>query len=221
MVYFYLVRPWRPREGSWGQDSSLMERTEVCGAETCSDGLDNDADGLVDCDDLTDCFSTVDCPTATFQFVDTAADNVAPQALEEFFAALRLTASHWIHFSLGSSNPVSFEWCAQQANFYRDSYRSLAAGGGNAASGGWSVWHRTDSGAWIGPLVDNNVNYYGSQCFGAYSWCSETGLAGRGPTVDPNHVVLCEARDAFYGCGDGTWTLSISVGVDRLAACGF
>ena len=73
----------------------------------------------------------------------------------------------------------------------------------------------------MGPVADSYINYYGSQCFGPSSWCSETGLGGRVPAVDPDDELTCEARDAYYGCGSGDSLLTITIGGNRLAACGY
>ena len=49
-----------PNVGIWGFDWMNVERFPICGTELlCSDGLDDDLDGLIDCDDP-DCASG--CP---------------------------------------------------------------------------------------------------------------------------------------------------------------
>ena len=219
-AFHYLVRSSLPLGGSWGQGPA-GDRGALCGSEECTDGIDNDGDGWTDCQDLADCFRRPPCQSATFSFQDLNGDDLSPTALHDFFTALSLLPGDYVHFRIDRTFPPVFEWCAERADAYRDAYLFNAASGGTMTSAGWAIWHRTADDSWIGPEVAGLINYYGSQCFGAYSWCSEVGLSGHAPTVDPGDAALCEARDAFSGCGDPTWTLSISVGTSRWEACGF
>ena len=220
-AFFYLVRASRPYAGSWGWDSSGAERLGLCGTEVCDDGLDNDADGLLDCADLDDCFRSAACPSVSFEFLDTPPDDVASDALASFFGPLNLLPGDFIDFRLQGGYASDFEWCAERADFFRSAYLSLSPTGGAAPSQGWQVWYRSGGGGWVGPVADSYINYYGSQCFGPSSWCSETGLGGRVPAVDPDDELTCEARDAYYGCGSGDSLLTITIGGNRLAACGY
>ena len=77
------------------------------------------------------------------------------------------------------------------------------------------------AGAWAGPFPDARLNFYGSSCVGPYSWCSQVTLAGRAPTLDPASTGICEAFDFQFGCAAGDHTVTITIGMDRLAACGF
>jgi N-acetylneuraminic acid mutarotase len=220
-VFFYLVRARNPYTGSWGQNSALVERGEMCGPEVCGDGLDNDADGFVDCEDVASCFRTAACPTATLQFLDGPTDDLAPAALASFLGGVDLLPTDFIALRLEGGYSSDFEWCAERADFFRNTYLALSPTGGSAPSQGWQVWSRTGGGSWTGPVADTYVNYYGAQCFGPYSWCSEVGLGGRAPTIDPDDELACEARDPWYGCGAGDVRLTIVVGAGRLAVCGF
>jgi len=219
-VYYLLVRAVAPSTGSWGAASSRDERVGLCGAEACSDGQDNDGDGAVDCADE-DCLADPACDVEVFTLVDTPGDSVATDAVAAFFRASSAVPSSYIHVSITDSVPSMFEWCAQRADAYKEQYLALAPTGGQVASGGWPIWYRSGAGEWTGPLADNYVNYYGSSCFGMNSWCSEVGLGGRAPTVNPADELTCEARDAFFGCGLGQWVLTIQIGPDRMSTCGF
>jgi N-acetylneuraminic acid mutarotase len=219
-VLHYLVRATAPGVGSWGQSSSGVERLALCGGEVCDDGIDNDGDGAVDCLDP-DCSLVAVCDVHAISFDDLPANDVPPGVLQTFFASLEVAPTAFIRFSLVSGSPPEFEWCASRADFYRGAYLTYASTNGTASSGSGSVWYRTGGGPWNGPFADSYVNYYGSFCFGPYSWCSEVGLGGRAPVSDPDDELTCEARDAYYGCGDGTWSLTLTVGGSRAAACGF
>ena len=74
---------------------------------------------------------------------------------------------------------------------------------------------------WSGPLNDPLDNHFGAACNGAYSWCSEDGLAGLALGIAPGDAGICEAFDGV-DCGFGLpWHFAITVGTDRLSACGF
>ena len=113
-----------------------------------------------------------------------------------------------------------FEICTERADFYRDNYLALAAGGGSAMSGSWNKWYRSAGGAWMGPDTASYDNWFGLVCAVEYSWCAEVNLAGHVPGVDPAGAPSCEVFDGF-SCSDGTWELTLRIGVDRLSACGF
>jgi N-acetylneuraminic acid mutarotase len=219
-IYYLLVRAAAPRIGSWGAAAAGAERVGLCGTEACSDGQDNDGDGLVDCADE-DCIADPICQVSQFTFVDTPGDSVASDSVRTFFLASEATSASYIHFSISDAASSTFEWCAQRADAFRDQYLALASTGGQAASGAWSIWYRAGGGEWVGPVADTFVNYYGTSCFGPNSWCSEVGLGGHAPTVNPADELTCEARDAFTGCGWGQWGLTIRIGHDRESACGF
>jgi len=218
-IHYYLLRPSRLRLGSWGLATS-GERVGLCGGEICNDDVDNDGDASADCADQ-DCAFSAPCRVEGLATVDHLYDDLAPNALDEIFTAHSALASDYIHFRLTSNSPAPFEWCAERADIYREAYIGLASSGGTMTGEGWSVWYRIANGEWIGPSPDYSVNYYGSRCFGVGSWCSEVGVGGRAPSVDPGNENACEARDAYYGCGDGSWTLELSYGPDRVAVCGF
>jgi len=65
-TYYILVH-------GFGTATGIFEMAVSCltpGAEDCTDGLDNDLDGLVDCDD------TVDCPTGVAPCIEDCADGI-------------------------------------------------------------------------------------------------------------------------------------------------
>lgn len=125
----------------------------------------------------------------------------------------------YLHFSVGGEALPTFEWCSERADFYRDQYVALAPGGDSAFSGSWERWVQTDGMGGVGPLTDPHENLYGTGCELEYYWCSEVELDGRFAGVGPAETGICEAFDNT--CGDGTTSLSITVGSDRQAACGF
>jgi len=218
---YYLVRAVSPNPGSLGETSAATEREAACGVEfACGDGVDDDGDGRIDCADLADCYGVGACDSATLSFTDGAGDDIGGQSLADFFAAVPEDASDYLRFSLSGPTLTDFEWCAARADFYGSSYAALAATTGTSTSGAWEKWHRTEGGIWIGPDTSAYENLFGDDCAGAYSWCSEAGLGAHLPGIAPAEPGVCEAFDNI-DCGDGTWTLSIRVGVNRAAACGF
>jgi N-acetylneuraminic acid mutarotase len=220
-VLYYLVRAVSPNPGSLGATSAATERAAVCGTEfACGDGVDDDGDGRIDCADLSDCYGAGACDSATFSFTDGPGDDLATQALKDFFAAVPEDASDYLQFSLAGPTLTDFEWCTARADFYGSSYLALAPTSGTVTSGAWDKWHRTQGGSWIGPDSAGYDNLFGDDCAGTYSWCSEAGLGGHIPGIAPAEPAVCEAFDDI-DCSDGTWTLSIKVGVNRVAACGF
>jgi len=218
-VFYYLVRAVAPHPGSLGRRSSGVERTGVCGVEqVCSDGYDDDGDGAVDCSDPADCYATSACPSTQLSFVDTPADDVAANALQLLLAAVPATGSDFVHVSLSGPSLADFEWCAERADFYKTSYLALAPVAGTAISGGWNKWYRSEGSGWSAPETAGHDNWFGDDCAGAFSWCAEVGLGGHIPGVAPSEVGICEAFDDIT-CG--SWTFTLRIGVDRLAACGF
>jgi subtilisin family serine protease len=220
-VSSYLVRSTGPHLGSWGRNSAGTERVALCGAEAaCDDGQDNDSDGALDCDDP-DCFADPLCAPAVFAFLDTTGDDVGSTALEDFFNTHPADAGDFLFFSLGGPGVQDFSICAERADFYRDAYLANAAGSGTATSGGWSRWYLEEGGAVVGPITDPLDNYFGTACLEEYSWCPESGLAGRQVAVLPVQTGDCESLDFSTGCGAGAWTLTIRIGPSRAATCGF
>ena len=220
-VLYYLVRAVEPNPGSLGRTSTGTERAAVCGAElACGDGVDDDGDGRIDCADLSDCYGVGACDSAALTFTDGHGDDIATQALKDFFVAVPEDASDYLHFSLAGPTLTDFEWCAPRADFYGSSYLALAPTSGTVTSGAWDKWQRTQGGSWIGPDRAGYDNLFGDDCAGAFSWCSEVGLGGHIPGFAPAESGVCEAFDDI-DCSDGTWTLSVRVGVNRTAACGF
>ena len=220
-VTFYLVRSVGPNIGSWGRSSSGVQRADLCGAESaCSDGADNDSDGLTDCADP-DCFDAAGCAAATFTFVDTAGDDVLSPALWDFLNSQTASPTDYILFSIAGGGLPDFKWCAERADFYRDTYLSLAPAGGLASSGSWNRWHLTEGGAWTGPVTEGFENRYGGDCIEPHAWCAEPGLASRDLAVLPDQTAECETLDFTYGCSDGAWVFTLKLGHSRLTACGF
>jgi len=156
-----------------------------------------------------------------FHLVDTPGDDAAAMSLHEFFATTPALPSDYLHVSLSGGGVEAYEWCAQRADFYRDGYLLFASGGGTATAEGWEIWHRLEGGDWTGPLSTFNDSYFGNQCLGAYSWCPEVLLTDRAAVVAPSEGAACEAQDLTLGCGDGTWVFTVSIGPERMTACGF
>lgn len=206
---------------SSGNNASGTQRADLCGAESnCSDGADNDSDGLTDCSDP-DCFDAVGCAAATFSFTDTGGDDVAPAALWNFLNSLATPPADSILFSIAGGGLPDFKWCAERADFYRDTYVSLGPFEGLASTGPWSRWHLTEGGSWTGPVTDGFENRYGGDCLEPYAWCAEPGLAGRDLVVLPDQATECEAADLSYGCSYGAWVFTLRLDHSRLATCGF
>jgi len=221
-VLYYLTRPLTPFPGSWGETSAAVERFPSCGGESdCADGIDNDGDALTDCEDIESCFAVEGCDTATFYFTDTAADDVGLQELGDFFSSVVLVPTDHIRFAMSGDSLTDFEWCAERADFYQDRYLALAPTGGQDYSLGWDAWFREEGGSWLGPIAAFYQNLYGDQCAGPYSWCAELALGSRGLAVNPADASVCEAMDLAVGCGDGSWAVTITVGLDRASTCGF
>jgi len=216
----YLVRAVEPHVGSWGVASSGAERIGLCGVEwNCDDGVDDDGDGKVDCADTVDCFRRAACPAAVYSFTDTAGDDAPAASLQQFLSGITVQSGEYLEVSVHGSG-IDFDLCAARADFYSDAYLSLASTSGVLSSGSWQKWHRTGAGPWVGPVLDPFENWFGDDCAGPYSWCAEVGLGGRTPAVAPSEPGVCETFDDI-DCGDGTWSFTLRIGVDRLAACGF
>jgi N-acetylneuraminic acid mutarotase len=219
-AFFYDARALQPNTGAWGIDSTGAARA-FCNLELCDDAADNDDDGRIDCEDVEDCFGSPSCPSASFAFSDTSADDVAATALQEFFSALPADPGHFIRFSMSAASGLqAFAWCAERADFFRDRYVALAATDGFVASEEWTAWHRTGTGPWVA-VTDTAFNVYGASCYGPWSWCSEYAYAGRSLLVNPADAASCEAADTLLGCVGGGAQVVITVGADRLSACGF
>jgi hypothetical protein len=221
-AFYYEARAVAPNVGAWGPDGTGSARPPICQIEVqCGDGLDNDGDGKTDCQDLDDCFGTPACPSVSFSFIDSFDDDIATTALRDAFESIPAEPSHYIHFAMDPGGVQPFEWCADRADVYRSNYLTLAPTGGEGLGGYGSLWSRTGTGSWVGPEVDAYSNYYGTYCGGAYAWCSQYGFASRAPTLDPSQTGVCEAYDLLYGCLGGDTAVTITIGVDRLSACGF
>jgi hypothetical protein len=213
----YLLQSNAPYAGSLGAGGAGQERQGLCGSENlCSDGVDNDGDGRIDCGDG-DCLRKGYCSTAIFAFTTSEADDVPATALEAFFQDLEPTPADHVSFLLLGGATGTFRLCLERADWYRDQYLVLAAGGGTAGSGSWDKWYSEGSG-WTGPDIGSYPNYFGSWCADQYAWCPEWLLAGHMPGVNPGEAGICEAFDGFT-CQAGL-TLRIDVG-DRQSACGF
>ncbi len=219
-VSYYLVRAAGPHVGSWGARSS-GERTGLCAGESlCGDAVDNDSDGRIDCEDP-DCLSQSACQAALFGFVDTLGDDVGGASLLDFFSALAPDPSSYVFYSLEGPSSGAFSGCVQRADFYRASYLAWSVTGGAAASGAWSKWYRSGSGAWVGPVTTAYDNSFGPACVEDYSWCLEYDLGGRALVLLPGRNDECEGADLAEGCSNGNWRFTLRVARSRLAACGF
>jgi len=159
------------------------------------------------------------CSTPVFSFQDTAGDDVPSQALQQFLSGITVQSGDYLELSLHGPG-IDFDLCTARADFYRASYLGLAPTSGTVSSGSWQKWSRTGGGAWVGPLLGPFENWFGDDCAGPYSWCAEVGLGGHILGVAPAEIGVCEAFDDI-DCGDGTWTFSLRIGVDRRAACEF
>jgi hypothetical protein len=159
------------------------------------------------------------CSTPAFSFQDTAADDVPSQALQQFFSGIAVQPGAYLQFSLHGPG-TDFDLCAARADFYRNAYLSFAPTDGVALSGAWEKWARIGAGPWTGPVLDPFENWFGDSCAGAWSWCPEAGLAGMYPGLAPAETNACETFENV-DCSDGSWTLTVRVGVDRVSACGF
>ena len=220
-VFHYLVRSIAPYVGSWGQDSSGVERVGLCGAESiCNDGVDNDSDGQTDCDDP-DCFQDPACAPATFTFTDTLGDDIAPEALSDFLSGLTAAPADYILFSISGPDVADFKWCAERADFYRDSYLALAMTGGTVYSGSWNHWSLLEGGSWVGPDTTGYPNSFSADCMEGHAWCAEFGLADRYGAILPEQLGECETADFSVGCGTGDWVFTLRIGARRLSTCGF
>ena len=192
-AFFYLVRAGLPHQGSWGKDSSGAERSAVCAT-----------------------------PVREFTFVDTLGDDVIDTALSEFLAASPGAPTDYFFLEVTGSG-AGRAWCSQRGDFFHDTYLALAPTAGSVMSGSWIRWTRNTSGQWSGITTTASPNFYGDDCFGPWSWCSEYGLNGLHLLVNPADTSGCEIIDesAPSYCSPGTWQLRIRIAQDRAAACGF
>ena len=219
-VFYYLVRATAPNRGSLGASSAGVERDPFCGGElVCDDGADDDADGLLDCADP-DCFAAAGCGSTSVGFTDTAGDDAAATLLNSFFGKIAALPSDYLGVFLTGGPTEVFAICAERADFYRDAYLALAPTDGTAVSGSWNKWTREGAAAWSPPVTTGQNNWFGDSCTGAWSWCPEAGLGGHTLGIAPGEPSICELFDDIE-CSDGTWGMTVRIGVDRLAACGF
>ncbi|HET6373599.1 MAG TPA: M64 family metallopeptidase, partial [Candidatus Polarisedimenticolia bacterium] len=224
-AFNYLVRATTPNLGSWGANSSGVARPVSCGTElNCTNGLDDEGDGAIDCVD-TDCQSAPSCNPAVFTFVDTNGNDLVDLALYNFFTSLTTSPADFIMFEVAGAGSADGAWCAERADAYVGAYLdSVNPGTEFFESGAWNKWHRAQGGAWVGAGTTSFSNAYGESCLGlvhgVYSWCTEQGLGGRFLSIGPNFTNNCEAQDQG-GCGNGATVLTIRVGPGRVTTCGF
>ncbi|HEU5181313.1 MAG TPA: MopE-related protein [Candidatus Polarisedimenticolia bacterium] len=218
---YYLVRALAPNLGSWGQKSNGQERAGIAQPETqCADTLDNDGDGHADCADP-DCFVQAACAPAVYSFTDTAGDDVTGTSLKDFFNAHPAAASDFLLLSITGPGLTDYVLCAEHADFYRNSYLSLADAGGTASSGSWNRWTFQEGGSWSAPETASFENRFGANCVDDRSWCPEDLLANRSVALLPEQIDLCESLDFYDGCSTGSWVVTVKIGHTRLATCGF
>lgn len=190
---------------------------EDCGtgpSPTCSDGIQNQGETGVDCGG-----PCAPCGggSAVFTFTDTPADDVSSTALFDFFTNLGpVNASQYIMVAVDSPGSGG-AWCADNADFYVNTYLGLAGSSGSATSGNWGKYTRSTGGSWSGPDTTGWWNSFGNTCTGAYSWCS---FGSKVVGVMPGELVNGESYVNGWSGGAG-WVVSVAVGADRLSTCGF
>jgi hypothetical protein len=185
----------------------------ICSCRTLSS---DDAVGI--------CENTPECEPncglgASFTYLETPADDVAPTALFEFFAALdSIGESDYLFFEVAGSGGGA--WCAANAAFYVNSYLTLSPGAGMVDSGSWEKYARSTGGSWSGPDTLRYTNYFGASCSSdPYGWCSEWGLGSMFLRLTPSS----SGWESFTGNGappSGS-AITVTVGPSRAAACGF
>jgi hypothetical protein len=226
-AYYFLNHPVLPCKGSWGQKSNGQERAVICGHESnCTNGLDDDSDGGADCAD-SDCSGTATCRVQTFAFTDTTGNDIADNALFQFFQTATASATDYIYFDIVETPMRRVSWCSVNAAFYRTNYLSKAPTFGTATSGSWNKWRKAPitGNAWQGPDTAGHLNTFGNDCFGDYSWCSEQFPTEPQNSIFPDRTNDCEIYDlatGFCSLSTGTsWQLTIRIASTRLLACGF
>jgi hypothetical protein len=194
-IIYYLVRVENPLAGSWGSSSTGTETVVACNPGG---------------------------PTQEFSYTDSPLiDDVPATALSNFFQTIPpLTPTDYILFEIESAPGIVESWCAQQADFYVDNYRIKSPLGAVLSSGIWNKWYRPAGSGWNGPLNISAMNFFGTSCSAAYSWCTEWGLGSLYLWIDPAATSTCELSNDSVGCGNGG-RLRIRVGPTRLATCGF
>jgi hypothetical protein len=157
---------------------------------------------------------------ASFTYVETPANDVDPDALLEFFAALpSVGESDYLFFEVAAGSDGG-AWCSANAAFYVDSYMTLSTGGGAVNSGAWEKYTRTVGGSWSGPITSGFTNYFGVNCnSGRYDWCSEWGLGSRFLMLTPSSSGW-ESFTPNDAAPSGS-VITVTVGPSRAAACGF
>jgi len=225
-AFYYLVRPFSGCKGSFGQRSNGTERAPICGQETaCANGADDDGDGGADCVDP-DCAATAACTVRTFTFTDGIGDDIADNALWNFFNSFQAHNSQYFFFEVVEPRGT-LAWCSERARFYWEKYLALAPSNGTAASGAWNKWRKAPltGNAWV-LESGTHTNEYGDDSFGAFSWCSEQFGTEPRNCIFPNRTNDCEIYDLTTGAcrtssGTGTWQLTIRTAATRLRTCGF
>ena len=160
----------------------------------------------------------------TLAFTDTSGNNVSRGEVEEFFASSGASASDYLLFEIVENAARTVAWCSQNAAFYRQSY--LSGGDASAASGSWNKWRKAPitGNVWQGPDTASHLNTYGSACRGPGSWCSESFPTEPRIALDPAESA-CEVFDEATGqCGGSagaSWQVTLRIGPDQAAACGF
>jgi len=228
-AFYYLVRSITTCKGSFGQNGAGFERGAICGEETaCGNGLDDDADAVTDCADP-DCAGTSGCRAQTFSFTDTEDDDIAIDALFDFFQTTTAGLTDYILFEIVEGPSRTVAWCSQNAAFYQAQYLASAPSGGSATSGSWNKWRKAPStgNAWQGPILTGQLNQFGTDAgFSEYVWCSEQFTFEPQNCIFPHQINDCETYDQAIGaCGGASggtaWQLTIRIASTRQLACGF
>lgn len=168
---------------------------------------------------LIDVCVTVAHTLATFSYTDTlAADQGGPE-LAAFFVGLGSIASgSYMAFQVVTDEGAK-AWCAGNAAEMVRDYLASADTFGDAEYAGSELWTRVDGGAWV-PFAGARPNYFGDECFGPYSWCTNWGL--QEGTLYLAHVPSAEGGLEVYDDGFALGsTLTLRVGSDRTGVCGF
>ncbi len=156
-------------------------------------------------------------PNAEYKFSNTAADDIEPEELANFFRSVQVTSSDYIFFEVDLGNNASGAWCSSRADWYINEYLSRYAGSSSARSGAWDKWYRDRGYNWK-LTTAALANFYGAYCgAGIGSWCSEWGIGGKRLGVLPNRTDFGE----LFANGSGIGDLRIRIASTRLAACDF
>ncbi|MGL1888887.1 MAG: discoidin domain-containing protein [Reichenbachiella sp.] len=161
-------------------------------------------------------------PLYTYGYTDLATNSALTQSLYDFFSSVNgaVTSTDYLLFEITGSSTDDGAICSERADWYVSSYLANATAHTTVTSGTWSRWTQAEGGAWSGAVTTASDNDYGVGTSTAdYSWCIDKAIGGKNLCTAPGDA---DDSELFVNGATGTdYTLTIKVGANRMAVCGF